>query len=138
MHTVKYLVSNFSLLYILFNSALAYSQQSSNSNSNLVHPKEWKSIKPIPLDPAIEAKIDDILPKLTLEQKVGQVIQADNASITPEEVKKYRLGSVLSGGNSAPGPLPYAETKEWLKLADEFYNASIDTEGVEVAIPCIW
>ncbi|MEO0573248.1 MAG: glycoside hydrolase family 3 N-terminal domain-containing protein [Bacteroidota bacterium] len=95
-------------------------------------------IKPLPLDPAIEARIDDILPKLTLEQKVGQVIQADNGSVTPEEVKKYRLGSVLSGGNSAPGPLPYAGTKEWLEMADKYYNASIDTEGVEIAIPCIW
>ena len=75
---------------------------------------------------------------LTLEQKVGQVIQADNASVTPEEVKKYRLGSVLSGGNSAPGELPYADTKTWLALADEYYNASIDPEGVEIAIPYIW
>ena len=59
----------------------------------------------------IEKQIDEILPKLTLEQKVGQVIQGDSDSVTPEDVKKYRLGSVLSGGNSAPGPLPYAETK---------------------------
>lgn len=104
----------------------------------MINPKEWASIKPLPLDPAIEARIDTLLPKLTLEQKVGQVIQADNGSITPEEVKQYRLGSVLSGGNSAPGPLPYADAKSWLAKADEFYNASIDEEGVEVAIPCIW
>lgn len=99
---------------------------------------KWKKIKPLDLDPKIEAQIDDILSKLTLEQKVGQLIQADNASITPEQVKKYRIGSVLSGGNSAPGPLPYADTKTWLAKADEYYNASIDPEGVEVAIPCIW
>jgi len=108
------------------------------TSENLVNPEDWSSIKPLPLDPTIEAQIDELLPKLTLEQKVGQVIQADNGSITPEEVKKYRLGSILSGGNSAPGPLPYADTKTWLATADEYYNASIDTEGVEVAIPCIW
>ena len=79
-----------------------------------------------------------MLPKLTLEQKVGQVIQGDSDSVTPEEVKEYRLGSVLSGGNSAPGPLPYAETKNWLEMADKYYNASIDSEGVEIAIPIIW
>ncbi|WP_299534143.1 glycoside hydrolase family 3 protein [Ulvibacterium sp.] len=107
-------------------------------STNLVHPEDWPNIRPLPLDPAIEAQIDDLLPKLTLEQKVGQVIQADNASVTPEEVKQYRLGAVLSGGNSAPGPLPYADTKAWLELADKYYNASIDDEGVEVAIPCIW
>tara|TARA_B100000700_G_scaffold257036_1_gene290553 strand:+ start:4474 stop:6837 length:2364 start_codon:yes stop_codon:yes gene_type:complete len=93
---------------------------------------------PLPLDPAIEAKIDEILPKLTLEQKVGQVIQADSGSVTPDEVREYRLGSVLSGGNSAPGPLPYAEAKAWLEMADKYYNASIDSEGVEIAIPIIW
>ena len=98
----------------------------------------WEEIKPLALNPKIEAQIDELLPKLSVEQKVGQVIQADNASITPEQVKKYRIGSVLSGGNSAPGPLPYADTKTWLAKADEYYNASIDPEGVEVAIPCIW
>ena len=46
----------------------------------------WTTLDPLPLDPAIEAQIDEILPKLTLEQKVGQVIQADNSSVTPEEV----------------------------------------------------
>ena len=48
------------------------------------------------------------------------------------------MGSVLSGGNSAPGPLPYAETKAWLEMADKYYNASIDDEDVEIAIPIIW
>ena len=105
-----------------------------SSNENNV----WTSLEPLPLDPNIEAQIDEILPKLTLEQKVGQVIQGDSDSVTPEDVKKYRLGSVLSGGNSAPGPLNYAETNAWLELADKYYNASIDEEGVEVAIPIIW
>ena len=98
----------------------------------------WASLEPLPLDPNIEDQIDEILPKLTLEQKVGQVIQGDTGSLTPEDVKKYRLGSVLSGGNSAPGPLPYAETKAWLEMADKYFNASIDDEGVEIAIPIIW
>ena len=84
-------------------------------------------------------KFDDLRKtKLTLEQKVGQVIQADSGSVTPDEVREYRLGSVLSGGNSAPGPLPYAETEAWIEMADKYYNASIDSEGVEIAIPMIW
>ena len=105
-----------------------------NINSNNI----WTNIEPLPLDPDIEKQIDEILPKLTLEQKVGQVIQGDSDSVTPEDVKKYRLGSVLSGGNSAPGPLNYAETKAWLELADKYFNSSIDDEGVEIAIPIIW
>ncbi len=107
------------------------------SSCSNVSQDPWTTLEPLPLDPAIEAQIDEILPKLTLEQKVGQVIQADNSSVTPEDVKKYRLGSVLSGGNSAPGPLPYANADTWIEMADAYFEASIDTEGVEIAIPII-
>jgi len=75
---------------------------------------------------------------MTLRQKVGQVIQGDTNALTPEDVKNYRLGSVLSGGNSAPGDKPYAETQAWLDAADSYYEASLDPEGVEVVIPIIW
>jgi beta-glucosidase len=130
-----------SLLFLTFMVIVGCSEDNKEAETlseNMINPENWPIIKPLPLDPKIEAQIDEILPKLTLEQKVGQVIQADNGSITPEEVKKYRLGSVLSGGNSAPGPLPYADAEAWLALADEFYHASMDTTGVEIAIPYIW
>ena len=127
--SLNYVKLSLIVLSILFFSC--NSSKTTNSNS-------WASLAPLPLDPVIEAKIDEILPKLTLEQKVGQVIQADSGSVTPDEVREYRLGSVLSGGNSAPGPLPYAEAKAWLEMADKYYNASIDSEGVEIAIPIIW
>ena len=54
------------------------------------------------IDADIEARIDEIMALMTLEQKVGQVIQGDNSATTPEDVKTYHLGSVLSGGNSGP------------------------------------
>ena len=127
--SLNYVKLSLIVLSILFFSCNQLKKTNSDS---------WASMAPLPLDPAIEAKIDEILPKLTLEQKVGQVIQADSGSVTPDEVREYRLGSVLSGGNSAPGPLPYAEAKAWLEMADKYYNASIDSEGVEIAIPIIW
>lgn len=98
----------------------------------------WPVLNPPPLEASIEARITDIMAKMTLEQKVGQVIQADTDSITPEEVKQYRLGSVLSGGNTAPGDEPYAAADAWLEEADAFFEASVDPEGVEIAIPIIW
>ena len=110
----------FNLITFITSSIFVLSCNTSQINS------VWTSIDPLPLDPKIEAQIDEILLKLTLEQKVGQVIQGDSDSVTPEDIKKYRLGSVLSGGNSAPGRLNYAETKAWLELADRYYNASID------------
>jgi beta-glucosidase len=103
-----------------------------------INPENWPVVETAPLDPEVEARIDEILAQMTLEQKVGQVIQADSGSVTAEEVKAYRLGSVLSGGNSAPGPEPYADTQTWLEAADAYYEASIDPEGVDVVIPVIW
>lgn len=103
-----------------------------------IHPELWPAVETPALDPAVETRVDEILAKLTLEQKVGQVIQGDSGSVTPEDVKKYRLGSVLSGGNSAPGPKAYADADTWLEAADAYFAASVDPEGVEIAVPVIW
>src|SRR3569832_1926050 len=53
-------------------------------------------------DPAIEARIDSILKRMSVEEKVGQIIQADISAVTPDDVRKYKLGSILAGGNNAP------------------------------------
>ena len=71
----------------------------------------WPSVKsPIELDASIESKIDDWLEKMSLEQKVGQMIQAEIKSISPDDAAKYHIGSILNGGGSWPtdkadGPL---------------------------------
>jgi beta-glucosidase len=75
---------------------------------------------------------------MTLEEKVGQVVQADIASVTPDDVRTYHLGSVLNGGNSAPGGDEFAPAQKWLELADAFYTASIDTGGNRTAVPVMW
>ena len=54
----------------------------------------------VPKDPRIEARISELLRKLTLEQKVAQMVQADIRYVTPEDVKTYRLGSILNGGGA--------------------------------------
>src|SRR3954466_11457420 len=104
-----------------------------------VHPEIWPSPKwPFARDAALEDKISALLAKLTVEEKVGQVIQGDIASMKPEDMKQYHLGSILAGGGSAPGGNERAPAAEWLKLADEFYTASVDTSNGGVGIPMIW
>jgi beta-glucosidase len=104
-----------------------------------VHPEIWPSPKwPLARDPAIEEKISTLLAKMTVEEKVGQVIQGDICCIKPADMKQYHLGSVLAGGGSSPGNNERAPAKEWLKLADEFYEASVDTSNGGVGIPMIW
>src|SRR5262245_27007885 len=104
-----------------------------------VHPEIWPSPKwPFAPDAALEEKVATLLKKLTVEEKVGQVIQGDIASMKPEDMKKYHLGSILAGGGSAPGGNERAPAKDWLQLADDFYTASIDTSNGGVGIPMIW
>ena len=108
-------------------------------DSAAVHPEIWPSPKwPLPKDDAIEAKIAALLKKMTVEEKVGQTVQGDIASITPADEKKYHLGSILNGGGSAPGGDEFASPAKWLALVDEFYAASIDTSDGGVGIPMIW
>ncbi len=93
-----------------------------------------------PLTPntAMREKIQALLARMTIEEKVGQLIQGEIKVTTPEDVKKFHLGSVLNGGGSMPNRNKYATPQEWLDLADAYYDASIDTSDGKVAIPIIW
>jgi beta-glucosidase len=99
----------------------------------------WSSAQsPVPKDPLVEARIAELLHRLTLEQKVAQMVQPDIRYVTPEEVKRYRIGSVLNGGGAFPGDNKHASIKDWVALADRYYDASMDTSGGAPAIPVIW
>ena len=103
-----------------------------------VHPQRWPKLRaPVPPDPQLEHRIDLLLARMTVEQKVGQLIQADIASLTPDDLKHYALGSVLNGGNSAPRDDKLASPSEWLALADRFYDASTGAAGC-AGIPTLW
>jgi beta-glucosidase len=100
---------------------------------------EWPVIKSaVAKDPAIEKQIDDLMARMTLEEKIGQVIQPEIHEVTPDDIKKYHIGSVLNGGGSTPGKNKYATLEDWVKLADSFYNASVDKSDGRIGIPIIW
>ena len=94
--------------------------------SVVAHPSLWPTAKAMPLrDAKIEARLDAIVARMSIEDKVGQLIQVDIASITPADLRTYKLGSILNGGNSGPNGDDLAPPIEWLKLADAFYDASM-------------
>jgi beta-glucosidase len=86
----------------------------------------------------VETRANELLAQMTLEEKVGQIIQADISAVTPEEAKTYNLGSVLNGGNSAPGGGKTAPPEAWIALADEYWEASTDTSDGGLGIPLLW
>jgi beta-glucosidase len=104
----------------------------------LIHPQRWPKIPPaLGPDPALEAQVEDLLTRMTPEQKAGQLIQADIGSITPDDVRHFPLGSILNGGNSSPRDDKLAAPSEWLALADRFYEASAGRPG-EARVPMLW
>jgi beta-glucosidase len=103
-----------------------------------VHPGDWpRPLRALPPDPGLEARIDALLARMTPAQKVGQLIQADIASVTPDDLRHYPLGSILNGGNSAPHDNKLAAPGEWLALADRFYEASVGA-GSSGVVPILW
>lgn len=86
-----------------------------------------------------DAKVADFLSRMTLEQKVAQLIQPQINSFTADDMRRYRFGSYLNGGNGGPYGDEFAPASEWLALADEMWEASTaplpDNQPV---IPTIW
>ncbi len=112
---------------------------SNGSNSVVVDPANWpEGQSGVARDPDVEVFIADLLSRMSVEEKVGQVIQADISEITPELAAEYNLGSVLNGGNSGPGNDNFAPPEAWLALADAYYRASTDTSDGGLGIPIIW
>jgi beta-glucosidase len=105
----------------------------------VANPANWPNLKdPVKPDPAIEARIKSIMGKMSLEQKVGQIVQGDLGSIQPEDVARYHLGSVLNGGGSDPHGKRFGTGPDWLAEADRFYDAAIKPVGNLPVIPIIW
>ncbi|GHA79122.1 glycoside hydrolase family 3 protein [Cognatilysobacter bugurensis] len=106
--------------------------------SPVATPAAWPQMSsPLAPDPRLEARIKALLAEMSVEDKVGQVVQGDLGSLTPEDVRTYRLGSVLAGGNSDPGGRYNSTGPEWLALADALYRASMDTSGGRKPIPVL-
>lgn len=108
-------------------------------SAGVAHPELWPTL-PMKLkrNPKVEARVDAILKRMSVEDKVGQLIQVDIASITPKDLETYKLGSVLNGGNSAPNSDEFAPAAEWLKLFDAFYDASVKRSDGRPVVPIIW
>ena len=84
-------------------------------------------------DAKTESAISALISRMTLEQKVGQLIQADISAIAPEDLRQYPLGSILAGGNSGPYGDERATAAKWAQLVNAFRDVS-RTSGAGVPI----
>jgi beta-glucosidase len=97
----------------------------------------WPRAQVQPTNPAIDARVRAIVAGMTLEQKIGQMTQPDIRSVTPDDVRRYYIGSVLNGGGAWPAMNMHASVDDWLNLSDAFTRASMSTD-MKVKVPVIW
>ena len=110
-------------------------QETTHANTPVVWPTAQS---PIAADPKMEARIQQIVASMSLQQKVAQMIQADIGSVTEADVREFRIGSVLNGGGQTPHDKPDATPREWVQLADRLFQASIAPGLDKVPIPLMW
>jgi beta-glucosidase len=128
-----------SFIVAALTTALGISGAALALESTAVHPGQWpRATWPFPADAALEQRVAALMSKMTVEEKVGQLIQADITTVTPDDVRKYRLGSILAGGDSKPHGQRFATPDQWKALSDDFYRASMDTSGGHTAIPVLF
>jgi beta-glucosidase len=88
-------------------------------------------------DARLEARVKEIVGAMTLAQKVGQMTQSEIKTTTPDDVRRYYLGSVLNGGGSWPAMNKQSTPAAWVSLADRYYDASMATD-LRLKVPVIW
>ncbi|KAG4930989.1 hypothetical protein AAZX31_17G178700 [Glycine max] len=78
-------------------------------------------------------RIKDLMNRMTLEEKIGQMTQIDRKVASAEVMNKYYIGSVLSGGGSVPRA--QASAKDWIHMVNDFQKGALSTR---LGIPMIY
>jgi len=79
-----------------------------------------------PLFSQHDKEVDALLAQMTLDEKIGQMVQVDSDALKDQaDVQKYFLGSVLSGGSSDPAAGNTAQ--DWLAMVTGFENYALQT-----------
>src|ERR1044072_3161892 len=75
-----------------------------------------------------DAKVRALLARMTLEEKVGQMMQAEQSGLKElSDIENYFLGSLLSGGTS--DPKTGNGLKDWTDLYDSLQAHSQKTRA---------
>ncbi|EFH53797.1 glycosyl hydrolase family 3 protein [Arabidopsis lyrata subsp. lyrata] len=84
-------------------------------------------------DAPVEARVKDLLSRMTLPEKIGQMTQIERVVTTYPVITDYFIGSVLNGGGS--WPFEDAKTSDWADMIDGYQNAALASR---LGIPIIY
>ena len=72
----------------------------------------------------VNVRVDDLMARMSLDEKIGQMTQAEKGSVTPAGVAASYMGSVLSGGGGGPASnVPV----EWANMIDAYQAQALTT-----------
>jgi len=78
--------------------------------------------------------IEEYIEQLSLEEKAGQMIQAERGAITPSQIAEFNIGSVLSGGGSHPSGYN-SSINDWYQMYADFQTGALQSSS---GIPIIY
>ncbi|GAB2274446.1 hypothetical protein Dimus_009216 [Dionaea muscipula] len=81
----------------------------------------------------IEARVKDLLSRMTLQEKLGQMTQIERRVASPSALKHLGIGSILSIGGS--GPFANALSADWADMVDNFQKLALESR---LGIPMIY
>ncbi|KAF5939590.1 hypothetical protein HYC85_023849 [Camellia sinensis] len=81
----------------------------------------------------IESRIKDLLSRMTLSEKIGQITQIDRRVATRSAIRDLSVGSILSAGGG--GPYEKATSSDWIDMIDRFQNAALESR---LGIPLLY
>ena len=81
----------------------------------------------------IETRVEDLLARMTLEEKIGQMTQVEKNSIKAGDITKYFIGSILSGGGGSPSG--NNTPAGWVQMVNGFQDEALATR---LGIPIIY
>ena len=83
--------------------------------------------------PSVSERVNSLLSQMSLDEKIGQMTQAERSALQNiSDIKTYYLGSLLSGGGSAPST---NSAQAWADMYDYFQNFALQTR---LKIPLIY
>lgn len=77
-------------------------------------------------------RVSALVAEMTLPEKLGQMVQAERKYVAPGDIARYHLGSILSGGGSAPGR---GTPAEWADMVDAFHA---EARATRLHIPLVY
>ncbi|XP_038985453.1 beta-glucosidase BoGH3B-like [Phoenix dactylifera] len=81
----------------------------------------------------LNVRVRDLMKRMTLPEKIGQMTQIERKVASAQVVKDYFIGSILSGGGSVPKPQASAE--DWVNMVNDFQQGCLSTR---LGIPMIY